>query len=206
MNGPLPPARRSRRAEWLGFFAAFLRSPSTVGAVLPSSAHLARAMLAGHDFDRARVIVELGPGTGAFTRFIEAVAHPEALILAIEVDESAVTWLRAHHPRVQIEHDSAERIQAQLRARGADRADVVLSGIPWAAMPAEAQERIMGEVSSAMAPHAGFSTFTYLHSPRTARGAAYAALLGRMFSHVEKGPVVWRNFPPAFVYRCTGAR
>lgn len=194
--------RRRSGPEWLGFLRAFLRAPSTVGAVLPSSAHLARMMLAGHDLQRARVVVELGPGTGAFTRFIEQAAHPEAVILALEVDASAVAWLRERHPRVQIEHDSAERIRAQLRSRGLDQADAILSGIPWAAMPAALQERIMGEVRAAMAPSAWFSTFTYLHSPRTARGAAYAALLARSFARVERSPMVWRNFPPAFVYRC----
>ena len=52
------------------FLRQFVQSPRTVGAVLPSSPALARAMLAPIDFASARTIVEFGPGTGAFTREI----------------------------------------------------------------------------------------------------------------------------------------
>ena len=48
-------------------FSRFLRSPRTVGAVTASSRALAEAMVDGIDLRQPGRIVELGPGTGAFT-------------------------------------------------------------------------------------------------------------------------------------------
>ncbi len=184
------------------FFRAFLRRPGTVGAIWPSSPALARRLLEGHDLARARVVVELGPGTGAFTRFIDPALGPDALALALEVDEQAAARLRREYPRWKVIHDSAERIAEHLAAHGAKRADAILSGVPWAAMPPDAQESILGQVARALAPEGRFSTFTYVTSPWTRRGAACARLLRRLFGRVETSPVVWRNLPPAFVYHC----
>ena len=58
------------------FFRQFLRSPRSIGAVLPSSPALARVMLAPIDFSTAQAIVEFGPGTGALTREIAARLAP----------------------------------------------------------------------------------------------------------------------------------
>lgn len=188
------------------FFRAFLRDPMTVGAVWPSSSGLAQRMIEGLDLSRARAVVELGPGTGAFTRWIEPALGPDTLALAFEVDGEAAERLRARHPRWKVIHGSAEQIREHLAAQGVAAADVILSGIPWAAMPPELQERILGEVARALTPEGRFSTFTYVHSPWTRRGAACARLLKRLFSQVESSPIVWRNLPPAFVYHCRYAR
>ena len=53
--------------EHLEFFHAFIREPASVGALSPSSRALAMAMIDGFDLRHADTIVELGPGTGAFT-------------------------------------------------------------------------------------------------------------------------------------------
>ena len=51
----------------MGFFLEYLRHPSTIGAVAPSSRWLARKMIEAIRFNRCKCIVEYGPGTGAFT-------------------------------------------------------------------------------------------------------------------------------------------
>jgi phospholipid N-methyltransferase len=188
------------------FFGAFLRRPGTIGAVWPSSPALARCLLEGHDLARARVVVELGPGTGAFTRFIDPALGPDTLALALEVDGQAVERLRRDYPRWKVIHDSAERIAEHLAAYGAEQADAILSGVPWASMPPALQETILSQVARVLAPEGRFSTFTYVSSPWTRRGAACAQLLRRLFARVETSPVVWRNFPPAFVYHCQQPR
>lgn len=188
--------------ENVRFLRSFLRSPRTVGAVWPSAPGLARAMLVGHDLGRARVVVELGPGTGAFTRLIEKAAGPDTLVLAIELDPTAAGRLQQWHPRVRVINDSAERIREHVRACGREEADAVLSGIPWASMPGALQTRIMREVVGVLVPGGLFSTFSYVHSPATRGGAAYARLLRGLFDRVERSRVIWRNLPPAFVYRC----
>ena len=49
------------------FVEAFLREPLSVGSLWPSSTELSWAVVDGCDFDSGATVVELGPGTGAFT-------------------------------------------------------------------------------------------------------------------------------------------
>ena len=52
------------------FLKSYLSTPGNVGAVAPSSPYLARRMIEELDLEGADTVVELGPGTGAFTGFI----------------------------------------------------------------------------------------------------------------------------------------
>ena len=51
----------------LRFVEAFIREPLTVGSFWPSSSALAQAVVESCDFKPDDTVVELGPGTGAFT-------------------------------------------------------------------------------------------------------------------------------------------
>ena len=52
------------------FWKQFLKSRREIGSVTPSSRYLTRGIVDKIDFANAQVIVELGPGTGVFTRTI----------------------------------------------------------------------------------------------------------------------------------------
>jgi phospholipid N-methyltransferase len=54
----------------LKFLGAFLREPFTVGSCWPSSSALSRALVGGCEFKPGDTVVELGPGTGAFTELL----------------------------------------------------------------------------------------------------------------------------------------
>lgn len=189
------------REKW-DFLRAFLQSPSRVGAICPSSRALALAMLADCRLDSAALVVELGPGTGVFTREILRVAGAHTRILALELDERAVARLRRAFPRVEVFHDSAEAILRYVAHTGLPWADCVISGLPWSAMPAEVQGRIMRNVAAALRPGGTFTTFAYLLVRATPAGRRYQALLHTLFREVRVGAPVWRNLPPAVVYRC----
>ena len=49
------------------FLKAMLRSPGSVGAIWPSSPFLAKEMVRASALEDAKHVLELGPGTGAFT-------------------------------------------------------------------------------------------------------------------------------------------
>jgi phospholipid N-methyltransferase len=51
-------------------------------------------------------------------------------------------------------------------------------------------------------PGGQFVTFAYLQGLLIPAGRRFGKLLGDYFSEVRKSPTVWRNTPPAFVYRC----
>jgi hypothetical protein len=59
---------------------------------------------------RARTVVELGGGTGAFTRSIVDQARDDALILSIEINPTFAKILSSRFERVCVFADSAERV------------------------------------------------------------------------------------------------
>jgi phospholipid N-methyltransferase len=70
------------------FFSEFIKERKTVGAVLPSSKFLAAKMLKGVDFSKNLNIVELGPGTGIFTKEILKKMTDNSNLISIELNKS----------------------------------------------------------------------------------------------------------------------
>lgn len=187
----------------LMFLREFLRSPGTVGAVAPSSPTLAREMVLQAEVTSATAIVEFGAGTGAFTRAIVACAPPSASFVAIERNPALVRVLQEELPHVRIHEDSVENLGAILGRCGIGRVDCILSGLPWAAFSDELQDRLLAAAWENLAPGGRFVTFAYLQGLLLPAGRRFANKIGGRFREVRKSPVVWRNLPPAFVYRCT---
>jgi phospholipid N-methyltransferase len=189
-------------AERLEFLGAFLRKPGRVGAVMPSSPFLAQAMLRGCDLERAEAVIELGPGTGAFTGLIRQRIGAKTTFFALEVDPESVRGLRRRFPDVNVHHDSAERATKYLRQYRKKKADYVISGLPWANMPVKVQESILDAILKVMEPDGLFTTFAYVHACWLPRARRFRERLENHFGEVKTSRIVWRNVPPAFVYRC----
>ena len=88
------------------------------------------------------------------------------------------------------------------RHLGKRRADCIISGLAWGNMLPAAQDRILDATLNSLAPDGQFIAFGYIHAvwyPTTQR---FRRLLFRSFGRVETTPIIWRNLPPAFVYRC----
>jgi phosphatidylethanolamine/phosphatidyl-N-methylethanolamine N-methyltransferase len=188
--------------DHLAFLAGFLRAPWRVGAIAPSSRALAAVMTEDMGLEEARTVVELGPGTGVFTRAICERVRAEALVMAVEIDPRMVALLRPRFPRVRIVNDSAERLDHLLADVGRKEADAILSGLPWASFPVDLQSRLLAAVLRSLRPGGRFATFAYVHASWLPPARRFRALLGKSFVTVETTRVVWPNLPPAFVYRC----
>ena len=188
--------------EWLEFFGSFLRDPGRVGAFAPSSPELAEAMLLGCDLKNAGTVVEFGPGTGAFTRLILDRIARQTTFLALELDRDHVRRLRERFPGVNVYNDCAEKIQKYLTRHHRKKADYIISGLPWVNMPAKVQETILGTTVASLLPGGMFATFTYVPTFWFPRARRFRARLKSHFAEVRLSRVVWRNAPPALVYRC----
>lgn len=182
--------------------SAFANRPGDTGAVTPSSRWLAEALVAETGVDSAKTIVELGAGTGVVTRAIEARAGKHAMIIALELNPHLAAPLVASFPRWQIVNECAENLKAVLNSQGIARAEVIISALPWASFSLERQLRVLDAVQESLKPGGYFCTVAYLHASCFPAGKRLRRELKRRFPSVETTPVVWRNLPPAFVYRC----
>ncbi|MFB4273884.1 MULTISPECIES: class I SAM-dependent methyltransferase [unclassified Nonomuraea] len=188
------------------FLGQFLRSPATIGAFAPSSRRLAAAVCAPIPERGEPVVAELGPGTGAFTVEIQERLAGRGHHMAVELNEPLAQLLAERFPTVDVVHDDATRLGELLGERGLRMADVVVSGLPWAAFPDELQRELLTAVTGAMSPGAAFTTFSYIHAIPLSSARRFRALLAERFEEVVPGRTVWRNTPPAFVFHARRPR
>src|SRR5437762_1319171 len=123
----------------------------------------------------------------------------------LELDEKHVRGLRQRFPGLSVYHDSAERIQRYLALHRRKKADYIISGLPWANMAVQVQERILHGVDASLAADGMFTTFTYVHACWLPRARRFRERLENYFAEVKTSRIVWRNVPPAFVFRCRSA-
>ena len=188
--------------EYMIFAREFLKRPIITGAIAPSSPWLAERMTEDMGLHEADTIIELGPGTGAFTRVIARKVRQQAVVLAIEANPLLAECLRARFSRVVIIQDSAERLGDHLASVDRASADCIISGIPWAGFPRELQERLLSAVVRGLGPGGRFATFAYINASWLPRGKRFRAMLMSSFRKVMVTRTEWRNVPPAFIYRC----
>lgn len=191
-------------SEALTFLRAFLRAPTGIGSVAPSSPALAAMMVRCAEIQPGQVVAELGAGTGPMTRAVRA-AHPDNPLVVFEPDAALAAVCRASVPGVPVEEAYAQDLSAVLARHGHAGCERIVSSLPFAGWPAELQEAVFDGIFDALAPGGRMVTFTYVHSPWLPAGRRARALLGRRFARVTTSPVVWRNLPPAFVYVCDRA-
>lgn len=190
LGGRLPATFLS---QWGMFFRQFVKHPGMIGSIIPSSAQLVDSMLDGVDWHRTRLFVEYGPGVGTFTRTILERMHPDATLLAIDINLDFVAYLEAQidDPRLRVVHGSAADVRRFVKEAGHRQADYVLSGIPFSTLPDGVGEAICVETRSVLRPGGAFLVYQY--------SAYVRRLLAPVFEQVGDR-VEWRNIPPCRMF------
>lgn len=151
---PHPRLAAERGSRPVEFFKGFLRNPREVGSVIPSSRFLTRRVLQYGQIASARVVVELGPGTGVLTGAILERLPADGKLVAIEINPDFVEVLRAVYPdpRLTVFEGCSTDLERALAAAGERAADVVVSGIPFSTLERgvgrrtlEAARRVLAE-------------------------------------------------------------
>ena len=196
--------KSSRRAgsgsfltQWRIFFRQFLKHPGMIGSVIPSSRTLVDAVLEPVDWDRARLFVEYGPGVGTFTRPILERMHPDATLIASDLNLDFGAWLDAQidDPRLRVVHGSAVDVRRFIREAGHQQADYVLSGLPFSTLPDGVGAAICAEPRAALRPGGEFLIYQY--------SRYVLRLLTPLFGAISER-LEWRNIPPCRVIRAAG--
>lgn len=180
----------------LHFLNQYVKDIRRVGAIAPSSRFLARKMVASVDFDRAKVIVEYGPGTGVFTEEIVKRMRPGTKLIALETNAAFYKQLHAAYkdtPNVEIINASAEHITKLHAERTLPAPDYVISGLPFAALPSPVSKAILAATTALIGDKGEFITFQYTLLKKE--------LLQSYFSDIQVTREL-RNVPPAYVLRC----
>ena len=188
--------------DWTRFLAEFIQKPLATGSLIPSSSYLAKTMIQQAGLKSADTVLEYGPGTGVFTPYILEQLGPHSKFAAIEINPRLAAVFRAAHPGVRLFEDSVENVRTICDSMQIEAVDCVISGLPWAFFSESMQIRILEEMIGVLRPGGKFVTFGYVQSLALPGARHFAGLLPTFFRTVSKSSIVWRNVPPAFVYRC----
>jgi phospholipid N-methyltransferase len=186
----------ARQRELAAFAVRFARHPVRVGAVAPTSARTAAALLNFADLRAARLVVELGPGTGAITAELLQRVGSDTRIVAVEVDPVLAARLgqRFTDKRLTVINDTAEHAAVYLCG---DQADVIVCAVPLTTVSRQVRETILAQSARILAP--GGMMLAIQYSP------ARQSDLERTFRSVRRRYSA-RNIPPAFLYACAAPR
>jgi phosphatidylethanolamine/phosphatidyl-N-methylethanolamine N-methyltransferase len=177
------------------FFRQWLRSPKSMGSVIPSSRALAKAVAAEVAWQPGQYVVELGGGTGAISQGLIDRGIPRDRLIVIELDGALHAYLKERLTGCLVIQGDASRLPEILARHQVGEIGTVISGLPMVGMPFEFQQAIIGQGFKVM-PKGSFM-LQYSYSPIPPIPAAKLGVEAKLARYV-----LW-NFPPAAVWKYT---
>jgi len=167
-----------------------------VGAISPSSSFLRKKMLENIDFEKAKIIVEIGPGTGVFTERILAQMQSDSTFLIFELNPEFYQLLQAKFKdnRIILINDSAEKLEEYLLSNQLSKVDIILSSLPLSNFYQRLTLKLLRTFQKCLTDSGSFIQFQYTLKQKKE--------LKHVFSKVKISFTPW-NIPPAFVYTCS---
>jgi phospholipid N-methyltransferase len=181
------------KQDVLPFFRAWLDNPLGVAAITPSSSVLAD-LITSEIRPESAPVLELGPGTGVFTRALRERGVPESDLVLVEADANFAQLLRFRFPEATILHMNA----SHLRRLPFEDAGVgaVVSGLPLLSMSPRTILLILAGAFAHLRADRHLYQFTYgFRCPVPRR------ILDRLGLQATRIGGVLANVPPASVYR-----
>jgi phospholipid N-methyltransferase len=178
------------------FLREFIRHRKQIGAIAPSSRFLVDKMIHSVELESAKVVVELGAGTGVMTHKILSRISHKTVLLVFETNQHFYNRLKADilDERVILIHDSAEKIQEYLHYYQLAQVDVVISSLPLMSIAEDTKQRIVKKVYEVLATKGVFVQFQY---------SFFMFYKFKLLFRKVNVAFESLNVPPAFVFSCT---
>ncbi len=184
--------------ENIQFLQAFLKNPLKVGSIAPSSPELALKMIEGIRPDENNVVLELGVGTGAITKYLQEILPDERSYLGIELDKDLVRTLKKNYPRLEVVRGNAMEAHAIHQKSGLGKIRYIICCLPFVSLPNEVGERILGEIDGFMKQGCMFRTFQYAHGYYMPSAIKLREFMGKRYGKSRRSKLVVKNVPPAY--------
>ena len=180
------------------FFQAFLKNPLKVGAIAPSSPELASKMLEGIEPDEDNVLLELGVGTGAITKFLQDRIPNKESYLGIELDKNLVKSLKVKFPDLKIVCGNACETFSLHQNSGLGKVGAIVCCLPFVSLPNEVGEKILSEIDKFMQKGCTFRTFQYAHGYYMPSAIKLREFMRNRYGKSKRSPLIVKNVPPAY--------
>ena len=184
--------------ENLQFLQAFLKNPLKVGAIAPSSPELAAEMLQDLHADDHNIVIELGVGTGAITKFLRDAIPSKDSYLGIELDGDLVSSLNKNFPDMNIICGNAAEAYKIHAESGLGKVRYVVCCLPFVSLPKEISESVLAEIEKFMDEGCELRIFQYAHGYYLPPAIKLREFLKRRYGKSRRSPLILKNVPPAF--------
>lgn len=177
------------------FLREYLRDMRNIGALVPSSAFLARAMLESVNFSSAKVIVEYGAGTGSISKVLMRLKKKDTHVFLVEQNPhfcAILSKMFGKVPNVHLIQGDVLDLPSVCERHGIENLEYVVSSLPFASLPASSAQKIL-TMTKELLNEGIFVTFQYFRTTEV--------LFRSCFREVSYKRV-WRNIPPAYVLTC----
>lgn len=183
---------QAKRDENLLFFKRLLKNPKALGAVTPSSLALSNFICRHVEATPDSFVVEIGAGTGRFTRALLRYGVAPTQLFVVEMDPELCKFLTQHFPQVTVINGDATDLLKILPPHIIGKVSTVISGIPLVNLSESVQASIADACFAVLTEGGQMLQFTYGPiSPLSSR---------KLGLHKKRlGSVLW-NFPPAVIW------
>lgn len=164
--------------QWGVFFRGFLEHPKMVGSIIPSSDFTIRKMLGPVDWERCKLFVEYGPGVGTFSLPILEHLPRDGALVVIDTNPLFIDYLKRSiaDSRFHAVLGSAEDVEQIVAALGFDKADYVLSGLPFSTLPEGTGPAIAAATHRVLRPGGAFLVYQFSARARDFMAAHFARI------------------------------
>lgn len=179
------------------------KNVATVAPSSPAAIECVSAMLPQQSL---KLILEYGPGTGAFTQELLKHLRADGMLVAFETNATFVEDLRQSltDPRLIIVNESAHSVAKVLGELQIQEADLVLSGIPFSLIDEKTKREIIGETAEILAPSGSLITYQ-AHTLIPDYDPHLRPYLEEKLEIVQTDTVML-NIPPLRIYRAVRKR
>lgn len=181
------------------FFRAWTKNPLQVASIIPSGDALSE-LITSEISSATGPVIELGPGTGVFTRALLDRGVRERDLTLIEFGSDFAVMLQFRFPGARVLWMDAQRL-GQLELHEGRSVGAVVSGLPLLSMPPKKVLAILMGGFRHMGENGKFYQFTY--GMRCPIPRHLLDRLGLKAVHIGWTP---HNMPPASVYRISKRR
>lgn len=175
---------------WGVFIEGFIRHPVMVGSIIPSSRFTIAKMLGRVKWDECKLFVEYGPGVGTFCRPVLDRLPRDGALIVIDTNPLYIDYLRRTitDSRFTAVLGSAADVEEIVRAHGHEKADYVLSGLPFSTLPDGVGPAIAAATHRVIRPGGAFLVYQFSTRARD--------FMARHFTRIDK------DFEPLNVLPC----
>lgn len=184
--------------ENIQFLQAFLKNPAKVGSITPSSPELAQKMIAGLRPDKENVVLELGVGTGAITKFLQEIVPDDRSYLGIELDRDLVRSLKRNYPGMEIVRGNALDASSIHKRSGLGKVGTIICCLPFVSLPNEVGEKVFREIDKFMQQGCTFRTFQYAHGYYFPSAIKLREFMRMRYGKSKRSRLIVKNVPPAY--------